>query len=245
MSCIPESGGCEKRATDALVAHLNAVEGFRYEHGACLDQNDHTQKQPERLYIDANAGRRLVIERKSVMWPEDYAHQHSKDHDLANAISADLAGIDFQDVYVLQMPTLGTGASKKELRTVGSAVAGTIRSRYASLKAGQILPINSGGLSFGFGIQPIWERNDSDPPKGLCFSWTMDDLSWSRQSEIQDSLGPQIAKIYKACEGKFAGYADHRRLLMLDPHGDVAYNPRRWWNEVFTKFAVPSAIDEI
>jgi hypothetical protein len=39
MSCIPDSGGCEKRATDALVAYLNAVEGSRYEHHACLDQN--------------------------------------------------------------------------------------------------------------------------------------------------------------------------------------------------------------
>jgi hypothetical protein len=179
------------------------------------------------------------------MWPEDYAHQHSKDHDLANAISADLAGIDFQDVYVLQMPTLGTGASKKELQTLGRAVAGAIRSRYASLKAGQALPIKSGGLSFGFGIRAIWERSDSDPPKGLCFSWTMDDSSRSREFEIQDGLMPQIAKIYKACEGKFAGYADHRRILMLDPHGDIANNPPRWWNAVFAKAAVPSAIDEI
>ena len=32
MSCIPHSGGCERFATDALVAYINGTEGTQYEH---------------------------------------------------------------------------------------------------------------------------------------------------------------------------------------------------------------------
>lgn len=52
-------------------------------------------------------------------------------------------------------------------------------------------------------------------------------------------------KIFEACTRKFAGYESDRCVLMLDPHGDVSFNSPRWWNEVFTKYQPPSAVDEI
>lgn len=67
MSCIPDSGGCERDATDALVAYINQTEGTQYEHRACLDQVDRTRPQPECLYVNITGGRRMVIERKSIM----------------------------------------------------------------------------------------------------------------------------------------------------------------------------------
>lgn len=243
MSCIPDSGGCERRATDVLVAHLNSVEGTRYEHRACLDRIDATQAQPECLYIDASRDQRLVIERKSIMWPEDYAYQHSKYHDLANNISAELKNIDFQDTYVLRVPALND-ESKQELRDIAHTVAQAIYSQYASLKPGQDLTIRCNRYAFRFGIQPVEERDDGTPTKGLGFSWTTDD-AWSLPADLQDRLHPQIGKIYRACEKKFSEYASDRRVLMLDPYGGVAFNPLWWWNEVFAKHRPPSAIDEI
>jgi hypothetical protein len=243
MSCVPISGGCERHATDALVAHLNSVEGTRYEHRACLDQIDATRAQPECLYVDASTNRRLVIERKSIMWPESHAYEHSKDHDLANAISEGLRDIEFHDIYSLHMPTL-KGGSKHEIQVIGRAVAQAIRSKYASIKPGQVFTIKCIAHVFKFGIQPIQERDDLGPSKGLCFSWTMDSC-WSERADIQDRLRPQIAKIYEACLKKFASYASDRRVLMLDPHGDVSFNLPGWWKEVFTKYQPPSAIDEV
>jgi hypothetical protein len=32
---------------------------------------------------------------------------------------------------------------------------------------------------------------------------------------------------------------------MLDPHGEIAFNSPRWWNEIFNKYQPPTAIDEI
>jgi hypothetical protein len=171
MSCLPNSGGCEKQATDKLVHYLNEIEGACYEHSECLDRGDRQTKQPECLYIDArNNIRRLVVERKSLMWPKNYAYEHSKFHDLANAITNDLASLDFQDAYVLWIPAL-TSVNKRELPRIARKVAGDIRSRQASLKRGQVLQINvhieRGVLSFKFGIRPEYERSDSDPQKGL------------------------------------------------------------------------------
>jgi hypothetical protein len=32
---------------------------------------------------------------------------------------------------------------------------------------------------------------------------------------------------------------------MLEPFGEVDYNPLEWWKELFTKYPVPPAIGEI
>jgi hypothetical protein len=177
------------------------------------------------------------------MWPKTYAYEHSKDHDLANAVSAGLEGIEFQDIYVLRMPAL-KGGSKQELNRVGRAVAQEIRLRYASLRPGQILRIRCNGHLFKFGVQPIEERDDDGLSRGLCFSWTLGDC-WPQCADLQEELRPQILKIFEACGRKFAGYASDRRILMLDPHGDVAFNSVRWWSELFIKCQPPSVIDEI
>jgi hypothetical protein len=146
MSCIPVSGGCERHATDALVEHMNCIEGTRYEHRACLDQVDKTRPQPECLYVNVDDDLRMVIERKSIMWPETYAYEHSKEHDLGHSILAGLAGIDFRDVYVLRMPALSSG-SKEELASIGQEVGAAIRPKYTSLEPHEVLSINCQGSS--------------------------------------------------------------------------------------------------
>ena len=92
MPCLPESGGCEKPFTDVLVAHLNRTEGKRYMHRACLDMEDKTAPQPEALYVDAESGQHLVIERKSVSWPVDYPYRHNNDHVIGGGFSLASSG---------------------------------------------------------------------------------------------------------------------------------------------------------
>lgn len=243
MSCIPFSGGCERPATDALVRHLNMVEESRFEHSACLDQTDSTRSQPECLYVDPGSDRRLVIERKSIMWPEMYAYEHSKDHALADLISDGLRSLEFKDLYVLKMPAL-KGVTKQQLELLGRSVAQEIKVKYAALKPGQLLRITTNGYVFRFGTQPIWERDDFGPSARLCFSWTRND-GWPQETDLQEELRPQVLKIFEACTKKFAGYLNDRRLLMLDPHGDISFRSPRWWNSLFKVLQPPPAIGEI
>ena len=75
MSCIPQSGGCERPFTEAFVEHLNQTGGSRYVHRACLDRIDSKNPQPEAMYVDSERKLQLVIERKSISWPIDYPYR--------------------------------------------------------------------------------------------------------------------------------------------------------------------------
>ena len=243
MSCIPRSGGCERRATDALVAHLNAHEGTRYEHQACLDQIDRTRPQPECRYANVDDGRSLVVERKSISLPESYAYAHSKDHDLADEIGKSLMGVEFRDVFLLRMPAAG-GLVKGEVSAVGQYVGEAIRLHYAGLRRGEPLQIRCRGHSFQFGIQPLEDRDDSGPERGLVFSWLLSAASLE-PDRAAEMLRSQIENIYAACIRKFADHSESRRILMLDPHGDVQFMDAWWWNRALTNCPPPSGVDEI
>lgn len=243
MSCIPHSGGCERFATDALVAYINDTEGTQYEHRACLDQLDTTRPQPECLYVNISDDGRMVIERKSIMWPEAYAYGHSKQHDLATTIHSGLAALDVDAVYVLEMPPLRSG-SMNELTGIGQQVAALIRANIASITLGTKLRITSGGHRFILRLQQPEERDYSNPERGFFMVWQTDD--WLDQpSPTEAELRPQIEKIYAACIRKFAEYSDARRVLMLDPHGAICWKPARWWNGLLTNCTPPSEVDEV
>jgi hypothetical protein len=243
MSCIPVSGGCERWATDALAETINDLEGTHYEFRACLDHDDRTRSQPECLYTNVDDGRSLVVERKSISWPESYAYGHSKDHDLADAISAHLAGVVFRDVYHLKMPGL-SGGSKQEVRALAGLVAEEIRLRHVTLRYGEVRRIECGGRTFEFGIRPVDEREDGDPASGLVFVWPIQAV-FSDRDNLQEKVRRQIEKVFAACIRKFADYSDARRVLMLDPHGEIQYFDAKWWNELFKNRQPPPAINEI
>jgi hypothetical protein len=243
MSCIPQSGGCERAATDELIAHLNSVEGGHYVHRACLDQIDRTGPQPECLYANVDDGRFLVVERKSISWPESYAHDHSKDHELADVISQGIAGTQFRNRYVLRMPRTA-GLSRVDIKRLGEYIAQAINLRYDALRLGEFLPIQFLGYGFRFEIQPFEEREDDGPVHGVLFSWSWDH-SWLGPDDFAKDLRKQLEKIYAACIRKFSGYSEARRFLMLDPHGEIQFMGARSWNEIFKLLPPPPEIDEI
>src|ERR1700730_10803285 len=106
MSCLPQSGGCERPFTDVFVAHLNRTEGTRYLHSACLDVLDSTVPQPEALYLNAERGHQLVVERKSIPCPIDYPYRHSNDHVVGDIFSRELSDLTIDDLYEIRLPML-------------------------------------------------------------------------------------------------------------------------------------------
>ena len=79
MSCLPPSAKCEWRDLKYFVAHWNAQRHSAFERTACLDLCSQT-KQPEVLCTDTQTGSKLVIERKSLLWPQNYAEIHHAEH---------------------------------------------------------------------------------------------------------------------------------------------------------------------
>src|SRR4051794_16036454 len=110
MTCFTIKG-CERKALEPFVVHLNVFEGTAYSHRECLHSAD--QKQPEELFVDAVSGDALVIERKSIAWPDHYEYGHAKDHVVADTIFAELRDIQLQKAYTLKLPYLIQG-NKRE-----------------------------------------------------------------------------------------------------------------------------------
>jgi hypothetical protein len=95
---------------------------------------------------------------------------------------------------------------------------------------------------------PEWDRLDEAPRKGLQFTWSEPPTS---QPECIDAANPPqhvnsaLQNIYSSCVRKFAPYSDARRILVIDPYGDLRYQNVEWWSEVFSVLPPPTEIDEI
>lgn len=248
MDCLPQSGGCERPFTDAFVRHLNQVERSHYAHQACLDVMDSTCAQPEALYVDAAADRRLVIERKSIAWPADYSHRHSNDHLAFKVFSEALRDFKFDDLYEIRLPLLIKG-KQEELRDFARAAAQEVRAHWARIEAGNdIQQRNSADWWWVFRRVPDWERDKESPSRGLKVTWvgrSMFDFTLLDPVNPPSALRENLQKIYSGCVKKFGPYLDTRRVLVVGPYGDLRYEPSDWWQKLWITCPPPTEIQEI
>lgn len=248
MPCLPESGGCERPFTDVLVAHLNRVEGAYYVHRACLDVAERTVPQPEALYVDARSGRQLVIERKSISWPVDYPYRHNNDHAVGELFAYELRDLTGDDLYEIRLPMLMQGKRAELLRYALQATK-QIRAKWATVASGSGLKGRDGeSWWWVFRKLPEWEREDNAPSRGLQISLVGPGLSFDDfldPSSLPDALETAITKIYGNCTAKFASHLDARRILLLDPHGDLRTESTEWWQKVWVNMPPPPSIPEI
>ncbi|HVW79037.1 MAG TPA: hypothetical protein VHB45_15590 [Alloacidobacterium sp.] len=248
MPCLPESGGCERPFTDVLVAHLNRIEGAHYIHRACLDVAERLIPQPEALYVDAENGHQLVIERKSISWPVDYPYRHNNDHTVGEFFANELRDLTADDLYEIRLPMLMQGKRSELLRYALQATK-QIRAKWATVASGSGLKGRGGeGWWWVFRKLPEWEREDNAPNRGLQISLIGPGLSFDDfldPSSLPDALGAALTKIYASCTSKFVSHTEARRILLLDPHGDLRTEGGEWWQRVWASIPPPSPIQEI
>jgi hypothetical protein len=141
------------------------------------------------------------------------------------------------------MPAVGT-PSREELSAIGNGVASAIRSHYARLRGSDVVGFQCQGLTFEFRIQPLEDRDYDQPHRGLVFLWE-GNFSWQGPEELGAKLIVQIQKVYAAYVQKFATHAESRRILMLDPHGDIQFKSALWWHQLLKECPPPADIDEV
>jgi hypothetical protein len=248
MPCLPESGGCEKPFTDAFAEYLNRAEGTRYVYRECLDIADRKHPQPEALYIDSERSLQLVIERKSISWPVDYAHRHSNDHFVSEVFSKEMESLQLDDLYEFRVPMLIEG-TQPELRSFVQRAARKIRLHWAKVAAGRILRERvSEKWWWTFRRVPASEREDEAPSKGWQF--TFEGQASSRFDPLDATNLPAdlilaLQKIYSSCVKKFNLHTHSRRVLVLDLYEDLRDQPVDWWHDVFSASPPPVEIEEI
>jgi hypothetical protein len=246
VGCLVESGGCERAGTEPFIEHLNRLGKTRYVYKSCLDVLNRETPQPETLYVDEILNESVVIERKSIIWPPNYARGHANDHFVREQISKELDRIEFKDLYCLQLPWLIEG-TKDELRAFSRGVAAQIKTLYFSLELGQVVRSRSRpGREWTFYIQPEEERYEEAPDQGLGFVWLYKgyDEALVQAERLPPELEKALNTIYRSCSRKFAGYLGSHRILLLHPYGDLVHMPGSWWDEALTKCPPPPIVNE-
>lgn len=248
MPCLPESGGCERPFTDVLVAHLNRIEGTHFVHRACLDVAERKVPQPEALYVDVENGCQLVIERKSISWPVDYPYRHNNDHAVSELFAHELCDLTGDDLYEIRLPMLMQG-KRAELLRYALQDARQIRSNWSTIASGSELKGRDGESCWWvFRKLPEWEREDKAPSRGLQISLAGPGLAFEDfldPAYLPAELEAAITKIYAKCTSKFISYPEARRILLLDPNGDLRTESAEWWQKVWKSVAPPSSVQEI
>jgi hypothetical protein len=243
MSCKPRSGGCERWATDPFVSELNRLEGRNYEHRACLDIRDRSAPQPESLYVDLSNCDTLVIERKSISWPSRYPEGHSNDHFVADLISEGLRGTELSELYTLRLPWLIEG-TKRELRDFATNVVCRIRTHLSEMKSGRAIGSKETRRAWLFYTRTSDEREEEGYETGIVFNWLYAWPEYIDPKNLPFGLLESVKKIYVSCIRKFVNYHTARRILLMDPHGQLGSDPV-WWREVFLAYPPPPDIQEI
>jgi hypothetical protein len=209
---------------------------------------DSSSAQPEALYLDSITNLRMVIERKSLSWPLDYAYRHSNDHFAFEVFSNALRGITFGDLYEIRFPLLIKG-KREELRTFALAAAEVVRAKWTQLEPGSGLKERvSADRWWGFRRVPDWEKEESAPVKGLRVTWvgrSMFEHEYLDPSNPPEELQAKVGAIYSACVAKFTTYPDATRILVLDPLGDLRHEPTDWWRELWLTCPPPREIGQI
>jgi len=248
MACLPESGGCERVRTDPFVHFLNRTEGKNFTHDECLDvahQNSpQPSPQPEASYVDTESSERLVIERKSLVWPPDYAKKHKNDHHVAEAISRGLRTLSNGKAFAIQLPP-GLDGTRPELDTFAQHVVITVQSQFSTVQAGKVVRGQHAGWSWLFFAEdPALRMEFGEPEDGVIARWQVpanDDLIIQPPTE----LSSELSRLLKSCARKFQQYLQARRVLIIDPQGDIQHLGESWLARLLESVSLPVEIGEI
>jgi hypothetical protein len=245
MACMPQSGGCERRRTEPFVEHLNELERSCYRHERCLDMEPSGRPQPEASYVDAATRKSLVIERKCLMWPLDYAERHHNDHLVADWITEQVGDGLRGAPYELELPELIQGP-REELRSFAASVSRDALARFALLEPGPAIEGACGPRGWRLRRQPESERDPDQPATGLIFCWwsPIDYPDSESRHEAREGLVHSLERHFAACVRKFAGYEEARRVLVLEVVGN--FDPvDEDWRVMLKQVPPPKEIDEI
>jgi hypothetical protein len=243
MTCLPESGGCERPTSDALISEINEKEGTSFRHVVCLDVTIRDRAQPEALYRDELTGAELVVEHKTVVWPLDYVQRHKADHSIFQSLCRALADVTEDHPYTLILQPLFQG-DKRALTKFVDEVAATIHQNIDQVRGGRRIESTTCGHRWIFRVETEDEREEDEPETGLRVTWPLQPSLFPKP-EVLPALRSQVEKHFAACGNKFAEYDHARRVLVLLPQGDLEWSLRLVWNDLMSTMVIPSCIDEI
>lgn len=242
MGCSPTARGHEVCVLASFVDHYNREHGTSFGLVRVLDGTGSTP-QPEALYVDGRTQMQLVVEHKTFVWPKDHFKLHRSGHDVAAIIERAIAPVLLRDrPYILKLPDEMRG-SRAQLQAFAADVAALICRDIAEVHAGGTLGWRPPKRWWVFREESPYEREYFQPSTGLIVSfegaWTA--LPPDHRAELSDTLNAMLARVAP----KFEQHGGARRVLVLDPHGEVRFTPDEDWAQLLSTVDVPSNVGEI
>jgi len=243
MGCSPTRRGHEVCVLSSFIDQYNRQHGTAFSFARSLDAAGSTP-QPEALYVDTRTQKKLVVEHKTFVWPNDHFKVHRSGHEVAEIIEQAISPFLMSDrPYILKLPDDMRGA-RVELQGFAAEVAAVIRRDIDQVHAGATLGWRPPERWWIFREESPNEREYFQPSTGLVVSF---EGAWTTlppadfTAELYDTLNDMLARVAK----KFEQHGDARRLLVLDPHGDVRFTPDAEWEHLLSTVDVPPSVDEI
>lgn len=244
MTCLPPSSKCEWRDLKHFVQHLNSAEGKGFARTNCLDLCS-SSKQPEVLCTDAD-GSTLVIERKSVVWPESYAAHHQGEHRLFSLVSDAISPLLGQEApYELRIYPLASTTRSALCQYVNEIKAVILENRDL-LEGGTTLKSKS-ARAFCLRKQSDLEREDGEPPNGLCIITTDEPIAITDSSgDVDIGFSECLSRLLASAPAKFKNYGESRRIVLLQPISSTLYLAmNEQASTVLSQTSVPECVNEI
>jgi hypothetical protein len=244
MSCLPSGSKCEWSDLKHFVAELNLREESDYSRTSCLDLCSDV-KQPEVL-CTSSVGKKLVIERKAVIWPAEYAEKHRAEHRFFDFICQKFKPVlDATSAYELQIspPDL---ISDKLLTKHVEKIYAAIFPRLAEVERGIVISELS-PLAFRFQKQPSSERSLDEPCAGLAIVTIEKEVPLlDNQGRMEESFCQHLQQLINTASLKFTDYQSVRRILVIQPFSSSLYAAMLDVGaDMLDSLNIPSMIEEI
>ena len=196
--------------------------------------------------MDSNSGQRMVVERKSIIWPANYVEKHKAEHIFWNAIIDNLKpetdGAPFS--LRVEMPlTVNYAALRKIAKVLADSIKGDIHSLADGRGFHFAAPVN------GSIFKELQNDRDGDEPEvGLKIESDesiVEELKIATHTPQEFSV--KIVGYFRSCENKFTDYASAKRILLFNYVSGQLFSDcdKNWWQEFLCIHKPSEAIDEI
>lgn len=225
---------------NAFVDHYNKTCATSYVLTRCLDVEKAAEppaKQPEVLLTDAQTRHRMVVERKSVVVPEDYIYRHSLEHEFADRFWQETRGLFQDDGYALSIAVQNLQGMTSPMV---SLVARDIGSTVATLTPADLPVMRRTPIRWCF--RKLFPGEDEDDLRGIVVQQFFP-TGILAPDEALAVLPRRLQAVLDASAKKFLGYTSETKLVLLD-----FYSGQLMEDDVPPAFAairIPPIIDEV
>jgi hypothetical protein len=182
------------------------------------------------LYRDETDGSERVVERKSLVWPLDYAEMHKAEHVFMTMLSEEVASATRHSPYVFALSRTPTN-DQRRLSENARAISREIRRALPTLNPGEGISGTEQGLRWSFWREHPSDRDDFEPSTGLSIRTGVPD-ELSPLDPIPPELEQEVERHLKSCGRKFADYGHARQVVLVEHFGGAMLLGAVLWSRI-------------